>query len=143
MKHTIWGKIPGYNYTVSIDGNVYSLSRTTKCIKNGKPTTINFKGRHLKLINNKPNDGYPDVKLSNNGKVTRFRVHRLVATVFISDEPKLRVNHMDFDGTNNTIENLEWVTTQNNALHALGQNYKSKRIQDYKWRMQNKQSKHL
>lgn len=46
-------------------------------------------------------------------------VHRLIAEHFI-DNPnnKNQVNHKDGDKSNNTIDNLEWVTHSENELHS-------------------------
>lgn len=49
-----------------------------------------------------------------------FYIHTLVATVYIPKEPgKDRVNHKDLDKSNNRVENLEWVTAKENAVHAM------------------------
>lgn len=50
----------------------------------------------------------------------KFAVHRLVATTFISntDPKKIFVNHIDGNKQNNHVSNLEWVTTQENNIHA-------------------------
>lgn len=59
--------------------------------------------------------GYECVKLS--GK--HFTIHRLVAEHFI-DNPfnKPEVNHIDGNKSNNTVSNLEWVTSSENKQHA-------------------------
>lgn len=46
-----------------------------------------------------------------------IRLHRLIALRFIPNpdpEHKTQVNHIDEDKTNNCVENLEWVTNDEN-----------------------------
>jgi hypothetical protein len=46
------------------------------------------------------------------------RVHRVVAEAFIGKIPKkMVINHKDFDKHNNSIENLEIVTSSQNSIH--------------------------
>jgi hypothetical protein len=54
---------------------------------------------------------------------TSFRVHRIVAQTFLPNPTNLPVvNHKDGNKLNNFIENLEWVTYQENSIHAIENN---------------------
>lgn len=65
------------------------------------------------------NLGYVQVELSIQGKGKNFLVHRLVAETFIENNNNLpEVNHKDGNKENNSVENLEWVTSSENQLHA-------------------------
>jgi len=68
--------------------------------------------------------GYLQLSLSEKGKTTTHRVHRLVAELFIPNPDNLpEVNHIDEDKTNNNVENLEWVNRQRNQEHSLAKHY--------------------
>ena len=48
----------------------------------------------------------------------RITIHKLVAENFIN-KPILEVNHKDGNKENNSINNLEWVTTKENIIHRF------------------------
>jgi hypothetical protein len=68
----------------------------------------------------KTSSGYKLVQLVKDGIKKDFNVHRLVANEFI-DNPlgKRCVNHIDGNKTNNSVDNLEWVTDRENIQHAI------------------------
>ena len=63
--------------------------------------------------------GYYVVILKKDGKAYLKTVHRLLAIAFIPNpDNKTEINHIDGNKFNYSIENLEWVTPQENNLHA-------------------------
>lgn len=110
-----WAAIPGFEgyYEVSDDGKVRSLERT---IIRGDGKPIPIKSRMLKQTVS--NAGYARVSMCKDGWKGWKSVHRLVAESFIANpENKREVNHKDGDKTNNAVDNLEWVTSKENAAH--------------------------
>ena len=66
------------------------------------------------------NSGYHALKLVKNGVRTSVLLHRLVAEAFIPNpDNKSEVNHIDGNKENNSVDNLEWVTSSENKIHAL------------------------
>lgn len=113
----MWKDIEGYEgfYQVSNLGNVRSLDRYVK----NRMSNKNIKrGKILKSCINK--HGYLAVHLIKETKGQTKTVHRLVANAFIPNpENKPEVNHIDGNKQNNILENLEWVTSSENTLHAI------------------------
>lgn len=117
----IWKDINDFpNYQISNFGRVKSIPR---------PKT---KGGLLKQ--RKDNGGYLKVFLTKNNKGKLVSVHRLVAINFIDNPNNLpEVNHKDGNKENNFVDNLEWMTKQDNILHrfrVLKQEPKRKYIEE-------------
>ena len=93
-------KIENSEFFVSSEGKVY----------NSKMLEIS------QSVNKK---GYCIAHIQFNTERKTCIVHRLIAQAFIPNpENKPQVNHLDGDKTNNKIENLEWVTQEENMDHA-------------------------
>ena len=111
-----WVKIKGYEdfYEISSSGEIRSKDRTMTD-KIGR--TRSWKGKVLNP-DIAPN-GYYRVSFSINRKRKQFYVHRLIAEHFIPNPDNLpQVNHIDGNKLNNSLDNLEWVTVQDNVIHA-------------------------
>lgn len=99
----------GTYYKVSNLGRVKSVDRMTNGAKS--------KGQIMKLRKDK--DGYLMVNLSEKGKKKTYKVHRLVALAFLENPTnRPEVNHKSGDKADNTVDNLEWVTSKANMRHA-------------------------
>jgi len=71
------------------------------------------------LIPHTNRGGYRCVSLCKEGGQRTATVHRIVTESFLGRRPDdKQVNHKDGDKTNNRLENLEYVTTSENVLHA-------------------------
>jgi hypothetical protein len=98
-------KIEGYsNYGVSKSGQIYSFTRK-------------------RYMNQYFTDGYNRVHMKNDhtGKRDSIVVHKVVAQTFIpNDKPNIKteVNHINSIRDDNSVENLEWVTSSENVKHA-------------------------
>jgi len=89
-------------YCASFDGMIYSIRS----------------GRFLSPV--KQRTGYSHVSLSQDGFKKNFSVHRLIAMAWLDNPDDLpQVNHKDGDKSNNAVNNLEWMTAQENSQHAV------------------------
>lgn len=95
----IWKKTKYKNYSVSNTGRVRN-DNTNKILKN----QINLYG-------------YTTILLYDNGIPKQYQIHRLVLETFrpVKNMQKLQVNHINWNRTDNNIENLEWVTSSKNC----------------------------
>lgn len=77
-------------------------------------------GKRKQLTGKVCRTGYRMVVLTVNGKKIYKNIHRLVAENFLENpENKPEVNHKDGDKQNNSVDNLEWVTSSENQKHAI------------------------
>ncbi len=92
--------IHGAQYTITSEGKVYG--------KYGQPITI------------RPNSsGYASFTAGRKGQRINVAVHRLVAESFIPNPLNLTdVDHLDSDRMNPRMDNLEWVTHEENIRRA-------------------------
>lgn len=100
----IWKSVIGYEnlYEVSNLGGVRSLS-SNKVLKQSSD-----KG------------GYLRVNLYNNQVCKTFKVHRLVGSAFIKEEPnKTLIDHINGNRNDNKVENLRWCSNKENHNFSL------------------------
>jgi len=109
-----WADIPGWpNYQASSFGRIKSLHRVI-IISPVRKKTI-----RERILKQSIADGYWYVGLRRDNFSHRKQTHRLVAFCFKENPLNLpEVNHKDLNKLNNSIDNLEWVTTRENASHA-------------------------
>ena len=116
----IWKDISGYEgiYQVSNLGNIRSCERKVY-FKKGNPLTSYMTVPEKIISKHISNTGYYRVGLRKDGKRKFLSVHRIVTSAFIDNpENKPHVNHIDGNRLNNHSDNLEWVTCQENIIHA-------------------------
>lgn len=111
-----WVPIPNYEgyYEISNLGNIRSINRSI-------PTKSGYlKPEKERIITRRiSNKGYLTVTLSKKGQSNTHHVHRLLALAFIPNpDHKPIINHKNGNKLDNSIENLEWATYSENALHA-------------------------
>lgn len=81
-----------------------------------KDTRENF----IKRASKRKDTGYMQINITlPNGKDVPRRLNRLVAITWIPNpDNKPEVNHIDGNKENNSVANLEWVTSSENKKHA-------------------------
>lgn len=104
-----WLPIPGFegDYEASSTGRIRRLT-----YKSGTSRHVYSEPR---IMSQYPLPrGYLRVTLSRNSKSKAYSVHRLVLLAFKGDSRGLEGAHLNGDCQDNRIENLEWVTAEEN-----------------------------
>lgn len=122
MSHTLeqWRPIAGLEgrYEVSNFGRVKSLARVETHVKKGKFVTYRRKEKILKP--GLGGNGYLTVSIGVFKNQKSVTIHYLVAMAFLPQCPGLYglgdwvIDHINENKTDNHVENLRWVTQQQN-----------------------------
>ena len=77
-----------------------------------------------------PDGNYLAIRL----KDGNYQVHTLIAKAFLGPPPDIKfpnVNHKDWNGKNNHLSNLEWLSASENSIHAykIGLNKSMRMVQ--------------
>lgn len=114
----IWKDIDDFpGYQVSDLGRVRTHNKVTFTERHGN--------RHWKdrILKNKVSrkDNCSRVNLWKNGKDYTVLVHRLEAVAFLGkpENDEMTVNHKDGNRQNNSIDNLEWLSREDNIRHGF------------------------
>ena len=92
---------------------IYPNNNNYECSSEGEVRNVKTK-RILKLKTR--SDGYQQVNLYKDGIATSKRVHRMILETFkpIADADSFDVNHINGIKTDNSVENLEWLSAKVN-----------------------------
>lgn len=82
---------------------------------------LNCKSEGEFLVTESFINGYQNLPLKQkrNGKSTSRYVHKLVAQHFLEQNDGIYVIHLDYNKTNNRLENLKWATKREKEIHQF------------------------
>lgn len=115
-----WHPVPGYEHIeVTRCGRVRTAPYTvTRMSRHGTLADYRFPAREVKPHLNR-STGYLRCAIQRNKQRAPVSHHRLIALTFVAGyAPGLVVNHINGVKTDNRPENLEWVPTRENNVHA-------------------------
>lgn len=115
-------------YYISKCGNIFAAERV---LKSGFGSQRIIKA---KIISKSIKNGYYNSQLTDiNGERKSYKIHRLVAETFLSNnENKPYVDHIDTIKTNNNINNLRWVTPKENSNNETTLNNRKRTLKTKK-----------
>lgn len=122
MENWRWIIYAGHDFTgkyqVSDQGNIRSVDRRDRMGVFHAGQIIRQRTRNKQHGCSKTK--YMTVTLWDNNSKVDAEVHRIVATMFVpKKDGQTCVNHKDGNGSNNSVENLEWCTVSDNAKHSI------------------------
>jgi len=95
-----WEDVKGYE-------NLYKINRKGEVMRFG----------HI-LKQQLSREGYYYVRLSKDSIIYKALIHRLLGIQYLDNPDNLpQIDHIDRDKTNNSLENLRWVSRQDNCLN--------------------------
>ena len=100
-------EISGYEglYEIDENGTIYNMKKNTTLKHHFNET------------------GYHRITLCKDGSHKDYRIHRLVAMMFIDNPKELpQVDHIDEDKDNNNVSNLRWCTNKENSVWHYNNN---------------------
>jgi hypothetical protein len=83
----------------------------------GRVHSVQADGKARILATDPDDDGYPCVRLTIDGRRRKYRVHRLMASLYLPERPGPghQIRHLDGDRSNASSVNLAWGTPKQNA----------------------------
>ena len=98
-----------------------NISEKEKFMISNHGRIINCKGEEEVLVKRYYINGYQNlpIKQKKNGKQTSRYVHKLVAQHFLQQGDGVYVIHLDYDKTNNHVDNLKWATKKEKEKHQF------------------------
>jgi len=110
----IWKTYPEFDF---IQGSNFGRVRTLdRYVKQGNKNRF-VRGRILKQQTDR--GGYLYVHFRADGKFIHRKIHRIIASCFVSNPDNLpQVNHRDCNRSNNCVDNLEWCDASYNQRYV-------------------------
>lgn len=104
----VWRPVKGFENKLEVSnlGNVANINYRSRGERRIVPQSLEVKGYHK-------------ISVCINGRPRTFKVHRLVAQVFIPNPHGYKeINHKDENKANNAVDNLEWCDTAYNCNYG-------------------------